>query len=116
VPGGRLALRSGVLAKLRASSRYLLTNGRRYYTEGKYGASSQSTPTTSTEHDPLERLAELTDDLPRITPLKLFGNPNGLHSGIPRGGKTRREAPILPLCDTKNTRSRPVQLFTKQFL
>jgi hypothetical protein len=43
-------------------------------------------------------------------------NPNGLHSGVPRGAKTGREAPLWPLFATTNTRSRPLQLFSKQFL
>src|SRR5215213_9257780 len=46
-------------------------------------------------------------------------NPNGLRFGVPEVGKPRGEAPLLPLyatCATKNTRSRPVQLFTKQSL
>src|SRR3712207_1634972 len=42
--------------------------------------------------------------------------PNGLHSGLLRVGKTGRKAPFSPLCATKNTRSRPLQLFSKQFL
>src|SRR5215211_9369941 len=42
-------------------------------------------------------------------------NLNGLHSGVPRGAKTRREAPLLPLLRHQNTRFRPIQLFTKQF-
>jgi hypothetical protein len=59
-----VALRSGLLANLRTSPRYLLTDCRRCYTEGKYGVSFRSTPTTSTERAPLARLAELTDELP----------------------------------------------------
>jgi hypothetical protein len=43
-------------------------------------------------------------------------NPNGLHSGVPRVGKMGREGPLSRLWTTKNTRSRPVQLFSKQFL
>src|SRR5215217_5521545 len=43
-------------------------------------------------------------------------NPNGLHLGVPEVGKTRGEAPSLPLCAAKNTCYRPVQLFSKQFL
>ena len=65
--GDRLALRSEVLVNLHASPRCLLTNGCRYYTEGKFGASFRSTPTTSTEHAPLERLAELPNELPMNT-------------------------------------------------
>ena len=42
-------------------------------------------------------------------------NPNKLHLGVPGVDKTRGEAPLLLLCATKNTRFRPVQLFTKQF-
>jgi hypothetical protein len=42
--------------------------------------------------------------------------PNGLHSGGPRGAKMGREAPLWPLFATTNTRSRPLQLFSKQFL
>jgi hypothetical protein len=72
VPGGRLALKSEVLANLRASPKYLLTNCRRCYTEGKYGVSFRSSLTVSTEtistgRGPLERLAELTP-----TPLLLW--------------------------------------------
>src|SRR5215213_4784480 len=40
-------------------------------------------------------------------------NPNGLHLGVPEVGKTRGEAPSLPLCAAKNTCYRPVQLFSK---
>src|SRR5215208_2368892 len=43
-------------------------------------------------------------------------NPHGLHLEVPEVGKTRGEAPSLPLCTTKNTCSRPVKLFSKQFL
>src|SRR5215207_8174503 len=44
-------------------------------------------------------------------------NRNGLHFGVPRGvGRTREEAPLLPLCAREYTRSRPVQLSTKQSL
>ena len=43
-------------------------------------------------------------------------NPNVLHFGVPGVGKTREEAPSLPLCTTENTRSRPVLLFSKQIL
>ena len=58
--GGGLPLRSGVLANLRASLRYLLISGRRCcHNECKYAASSRNTPTTSTERDPLERLEAL---------------------------------------------------------
>ena len=64
--GGRPALRSGVfLANLRASPKCLLADGRGCYTEGKYGASSRSSPTTFTEREPSEWLVELTNELPR---------------------------------------------------
>src|SRR5215218_9441433 len=43
-------------------------------------------------------------------------NPNGLHFRVPGVGKMGEEAPLLPLCATQNTGSRPIQLFTKQFL
>jgi hypothetical protein len=43
-------------------------------------------------------------------------NPNELHFRVPEVGKTRREALFLPLCGTKNTRFRLLQIFTKQFL
>jgi hypothetical protein len=43
-------------------------------------------------------------------------NPNKLHFEIPGVGKTREEAPLLALCATENTGSRPIQLFSKQFL
>ncbi len=66
MPGGRPPLRSGVLANLRASPRYLLTNGRRCYTEGKYEGSARCSLTTSTERDPLGRLTELTNEPPRF--------------------------------------------------
>src|SRR5215218_10043222 len=42
-------------------------------------------------------------------------NPDGLHSEVLWVGKTGCKAPLSPLCDTKKTRSRPVQLFSKQF-
>lgn len=68
MPDSRFALRSAVLlANLRASPRCLLADRRGCFTEGKYGASSRSSPTTTTEHAPLEQLAELTDELRRIT-------------------------------------------------
>jgi hypothetical protein len=40
-------------------------------------------------------------------------NRNGLHCGVPRVGKTGREALLSPLCASKNTPSRPVQLSSK---
>jgi hypothetical protein len=46
---------------------------------------------------------------------KLFGKSEWASLRVPQGGKTRRAAPLLPLCATENTRSRPLQLFTKQF-
>ena len=56
--------------------------------------------------------------------MRLFGrslrnclvNQNRFHSGVSGVGKTRREVLLSPLCATKNTRSRLVQLFSKQFL
>jgi hypothetical protein len=66
VPGGRFALSSVVLlANLRASPRCLPADRRGCFTEGNYGASSRSWPTTTTERAPLEQLAELTDELRR---------------------------------------------------
>jgi hypothetical protein len=40
----------------------------------------------------------------------------GRRGAVPGVGKTREEAPLLPLCATENTRPRPVLLTDKQFL
>jgi hypothetical protein len=42
-------------------------------------------------------------------------NPNRLHFVVPRVGGTGRKAPFATLSATKNMRSKPVQLFSKQF-
>src|SRR5215212_2247894 len=42
-------------------------------------------------------------------------NPDGLHFGVSVVGKTRREAPLLPLCDTKDTQSRASSYLPNSF-
>jgi hypothetical protein len=43
-------------------------------------------------------------------------NPNGLDSGVPRVGITRREAPLSPLCATKICDPYPSSYFPNSFL
>jgi hypothetical protein len=47
---------------------------------------------------------------------KLFGKSEWASLRVPGVGKTREQGPLLALCTTENTRSRPALLFTKQFL
>src|SRR5215210_8603427 len=42
-------------------------------------------------------------------------NPDGLHFGVSEVGKTRREAPLLPLCGTKDTQSRASSYLPNSF-
>src|SRR5215213_6061461 len=51
----------------------------------------------------------------RIAERNCLENRNELNFGVPGVGKTREVAPLLPLCASENTRSRPVQLSTKHF-
>src|SRR5215213_4874576 len=82
-----------------------LTGHRNRFFSGRFGV---RTPAKSTVETPL---------------LPLFGqfqrncleNPDGLHFGVSEVGKTRREAPLLPLCRTKDTQSRVSNYLSNSF-